>query len=467
MSSYPHPNPTKSYWIEEGPNALKNHRTTDSLPKECEIVIVGSGYSGTAVASNLLLNHEADGKYKDIVMLEARDVCSGATGRNGGHIRSFYHGSHSKYVRKYGEEVAASLVMYEHNELYHVEKIIKEYNIDCNFDPRTSCQTFDDPATYKSGLDNFYAFQNNKHIPQDVKDMVKIHFLPESDDTSEHKVGPYSITAPACSLWPYKLITSLLSKCIEKGLNLQTYTLVKNIKQTKDNGWLVQTSNGVIKCKKVVCATNAWTRSILPEFKDKIVPVKGVVSHIRPKSDTTGKLKFNYYHSFPLESDYVTAHLDKSMIVGGGGQTYLKQPNSSQMFNSIDDSFIPTETLNYFKNYPNKFYPEFSKGLEFVNDYTWTGCMAYTNDEFPFVGNMSKFGRKNLYILAGFTGHGMPRIWSCGKYVANLINDVNDEENVKIPVVFKLSLERMYSSNFELFDSLADYDYNNRGQFKL
>ncbi|GAV26852.1 hypothetical protein PMKS-000311 [Pichia membranifaciens] len=465
VSSYPYPNPMKSFWIEEGPSTLKKHRTTNKLPAETDVVIIGSGYSGTSVACGLLLSKSSVfRKRPSVVMLEARDVCSGATGRNGGHIRSFYHSGHKHFVDQVGEKKAAEMVMFEHDELSKIENLVKKYEINCNFDPRLSCQTVDDPRVYQSSLDNYYAFQNNKYIPQSIKDCVKIRFVPEADEVSEHKAGPFCITAPTCSIWPYKLITCLLRKCIDTGLNLQTYTMVENLKPTSDGGWIVSTARGPIKCKKVVCATNAWTRALLPEFKDKIVPVKGVVSHIRPTSKNPGKLNFNYYHTFPIESDYVTAHTDMSMIAGGGGPTYLNYPNSVDMFNNCDDTYAPKDALDYFKDYPNKYYPEFAKGLKFVNDYTWTGCMAYSNDEFPFVGDMTPFGRKNLYIIAGFTGHGMPRIWSCGEYVSGL---VDGSKRGRIPEVFKNTVDRMYSSNFELFNEIAGYDVGNRGKFKL
>lgn len=465
VSSYPCPNPTKSFWIEEGPDTLKEHRTTEQLPEEADVVIIGSGYSGTSVACGLLLGRSSPfAKRPNVLMLEARDVCSGATGRNGGHIRGFYHNGQKHFVDLMGEKKAAEIAIFEHNELKKVEKLVKKYKIDCNFYSRLSCQTVEDPEVYQTTLDNYYSFQNNKYIPQSIKDHVTIHFEPEASEVSEHRAGPFCIVSPTCSVWPYKLVTTLLLQCINAGLNLQTYTLVQNLKPTPEGGWIISTSRGSIRCKKVVCATNAWTRAILPEFKDKIVPVKGVVSHIKPASKNTGKLKFNYYHTFPIESDYVTAHTDMSMIVGGGGPTYLKYPNSVEMFNNCDDSYAPKETLSYFENYPNKFYPGFAKGMKFINDYTWTGCMAYSNDGFPFVGDMSPFGRKNLYVIAGFTGHGMPRIWSCGEYISGLVDGSHRGD---IPEIFKNTVERMYSNEFGLFNEIADYDFQNRGKFKL
>lgn len=43
-------NPTKSYWIEAAESPLKNFQSTPDLPKETDVVIVGSGYTGTTTA---------------------------------------------------------------------------------------------------------------------------------------------------------------------------------------------------------------------------------------------------------------------------------------------------------------------------------------------------------------------------------------------------------------------------------
>ena len=47
---FPVSEPTKSYWIEEANSPLRNFRSSDELPKETDIVIVGSGYAGATAA---------------------------------------------------------------------------------------------------------------------------------------------------------------------------------------------------------------------------------------------------------------------------------------------------------------------------------------------------------------------------------------------------------------------------------
>lgn len=43
-------NPTKSYWIEAAESPLRNFRSSDKLPEETDVAIIGSGYAGASTA---------------------------------------------------------------------------------------------------------------------------------------------------------------------------------------------------------------------------------------------------------------------------------------------------------------------------------------------------------------------------------------------------------------------------------
>lgn len=81
--SLPRDNPTVSYW-QDPPDEIADLRSTSQLPQTADVVVIGSGISGAAIAHNILLR-APDAK---IVLLEARQACSGATGRNGNQFLS-------------------------------------------------------------------------------------------------------------------------------------------------------------------------------------------------------------------------------------------------------------------------------------------------------------------------------------------------------------------------------------------
>src|SRR5689334_10722590 len=75
----PVPNSTTPFWRTEL-HELDSHRSTEALPEEADIVIIGAGFSGTALAHHI---YDGNASPPSVVILEAREACSGATGRNG------------------------------------------------------------------------------------------------------------------------------------------------------------------------------------------------------------------------------------------------------------------------------------------------------------------------------------------------------------------------------------------------
>lgn len=72
-----------SFWRSE-PDPLDNFRSTESLPETSDIVIIGAGYAGASTAYHCLERSRlVSAEQPSIVILEARQACSGATGRNG------------------------------------------------------------------------------------------------------------------------------------------------------------------------------------------------------------------------------------------------------------------------------------------------------------------------------------------------------------------------------------------------
>lgn len=80
-------NPTKSFWLYSEPdcNPLGDHGRSDPLPDSVDITIIGSGISGISTLYHLVKNlRNTSRSVTSIAVLEARQFCSGATGRNGG-----------------------------------------------------------------------------------------------------------------------------------------------------------------------------------------------------------------------------------------------------------------------------------------------------------------------------------------------------------------------------------------------
>jgi hypothetical protein len=155
----PVPNPTASYWLSE-PHWLDNHRSTPELPSYADIVIIGTGIAGVSTAYHLtetykLANRNRNRNLNDtappshrghrgaetpppsILLLEARTVCSGATGRNGGHIKKL-PSTINELIQVYGFAVAGEIVQFIRDNIYAVKDVIEKEGIAAEAELRRS-----------------------------------------------------------------------------------------------------------------------------------------------------------------------------------------------------------------------------------------------------------------------------------------------------------------------------------------
>ena len=120
----PNPKPTNSYWLKDPPFPELVNVSSSKLPKTADVAIIGSGIAGAAIARSLL--HERRRRNIDtdekVVVLEARELCSGATARNGGHIKPSPYEAFSLFSKNHSKDRAAALTRFR---MRHVSSLIE------------------------------------------------------------------------------------------------------------------------------------------------------------------------------------------------------------------------------------------------------------------------------------------------------------------------------------------------------
>ena len=122
----PHPNPTTSYW-QNPPSDISDCRTTPQLPSTAEYVVIGSGISGSFIAYNLLEQYPG----ANVVMLEARQACSGATGRNGGHTKAASYRAFLDHEQELGTAEAVKIARLEYDNIRATHEFARRHGIQC------------------------------------------------------------------------------------------------------------------------------------------------------------------------------------------------------------------------------------------------------------------------------------------------------------------------------------------------
>lgn len=179
-------NPSISYWQANSQDSpIHNHGNTDALPDEASIAdvcIIGSGISGATAAYSL----QQQAPNLSIVMLEARQACSGATGRNGGHCRPDSFLGFDEYSSIVGKEQAHKVLVNEWDTFKRTQEIIQKEGIDCDWWDGLTMTVYLEESNMKRAKKSYENYRRYTTLRPDVR------FI---DDPSE--ASKVSIDSPA------------------------------------------------------------------------------------------------------------------------------------------------------------------------------------------------------------------------------------------------------------------------------
>ncbi|KAJ4267738.1 hypothetical protein NW762_003853 [Fusarium torreyae] len=413
---------TKSYWHHKPSEKLLGYRTTAELPVTADVVIVGSGITGAFAARELV-----KGGSKNVVLLEAREACWGATGRNGGHCQPLI------YAAKPG------VARFELDTFHFLKDLVSEHKIPCDW--KTVGGVHRIPSQELLDLITKH-LERLRQVHPELADQVKV--VTDKEELQKLRV-PEAFAAiyqpSAAKLWPYKLVSWVFERLIEENdssvFNLQTKTPVAHLQRIGDS-WALHTSRGQIAAKNVILATNAYTSHLLPKLSGFIVPVRGQVAALTPSSGSSPLEHSHVWWTSAGGDDYLVQRPSGELITGG---ERLGVPDG-QVGLSRDDTIDPViaqrlraslhETLKLKA-------PEEAEDATLPATYEWTGIMGYSKDSYPWVGQLpAALGGEDsgLWVSVGYTGHGMPVAARCAIAVAQEILGV--KEGVKLPAEYRI-----------------------------
>ncbi|RKF56623.1 Gamma-glutamylputrescine oxidoreductase [Golovinomyces cichoracearum] len=443
-NTFPGTKTLPSFWRSQ-PHLLDTHRSTPEIPQSCDVIIIGAGYAGVSTAYHLLCNEELTSQSPplSVLMLEAREACSGATARNGGHLRPSIFGRLPGYLEKYGSDFVLELIDFECGHISDITLAVEKEKIDCDFTPTTSLNVYVDQDAAAAAKN---AFLHLKEIAGSRAAIRNTRWIEgeEAEKVSSVKGAVGCFQFPAIHLWPYKLVMALLQRAVESGLNLQTHTPVQHVvsSQTDPGKWTVHTIRGAITAGKVIFATNGYTAGLLPEYKTKIVPSKGICCRIKFSPKTPHVPLQNSYCIWLRNGscDYLIPRHDNSIIVGGARSEFFHEKHN--WYNRTDDNSLIYPARNYFNDYMQTNFCGWEKSDAHV-DSIWTGIMGYNSDSLPNIGAVPN--RPGCFIEAGFQGNGMPIIWPVSRGIAEMVLKGKSYEELGLPLLYQTSKERLQS----------------------
>ncbi len=403
--------PVKSYWEETSNEKLNLEKLTKNI--NCEIVVVGGGYTGLLCAINLIENYNLD-----VILIEAGKIGWGASSRNGGFC-SFppIKTSFKKLQKIYGKEETKRFFRNAVEGSKYTKDIISNYNIDCDVTGESNFIVAHHPNKFKQIKEQAEVYKSEFGI--ETKIYSKEEFNKFGHGGNE-QFGALSYK-PGFAINPLKFVNGIAKYALSKKLKIFEHTLVDKI--NKNNGYYtLKSKEGSVKAKKVVVATNGfYQEGLVPQLNSRILPVISNIIVTRKLTDKEIDL-----HNFKTFSPIVNT---KNLLY-----YYRKLPDNRILFGTRGD-YIGSDQSNldrakimekFFKN----IFPDWAS---ISIDYNWRGLIAMSQKLTPSIG---KIENEEIYYGFGYHGVGVSSAPWTGNQLSKLVFSSNSK-NLNISKIYK------------------------------
>lgn len=365
--------PTTSFWLKD---ATKIALSSTVFPKEVKIVVVGTGLSGSSIAYHLTkLGYS-------ICIVDAREICGGATGRNGGFMMPLAWNQLPQMLTSRGILESIALIRFELAGRVAVRNFCKDYSVDCSLDSDLDAfQLYTSVDELRSKLSIWWYLRHTilplfGIVSLDSRTDVQ-KYIPRLKDDSPICCGVLNRQSTD-TFSPAKFTHALLKEAEKSGAQVFEHTKVNKWEKVmcgKEQKVLVHTSRGVIECENFVIATNAYTADLLPSMASKIIPVRNHVLNTTPTellSNTGKRVGVSCNDGFV----YFMQRPDKRIVLGG-----FRNREKSFGVNVSDDQNLCSTTSEAASSFLEKNFNGFN---DVRVENLWAGIIGWSCDNRPW-----------------------------------------------------------------------------------
>ena len=389
MAQGPDAGSTRSWWLLNMPS---EPAYVTSPPSVADIVVIGAGMTG--VSGGYWLKRLYG---RSCILFDARGIAGGATGRNGGHLwprpGSDFEAGVTNDLLQYISEQRLSCDLNS-----HLGSIAVDSSIGVQFE-----DTSVDPEDVAEKLQNW----EGECVRQYCEDECR-----QALNTDAFDSGLFYPNAMQFN--PAKVTQSLFEA---SGAIACCPVLVRSLEHVADGRVLIKTDRGDVSAAIVVIATNAWAGQLLPELIPYLTPTRNHVMMTAPlpgaHSWTVGGLS----SGDASKEIYCILRSDGRLCIGGA------RALEDNALGSTDDSSLSHVCSSALKSFLREAFPALGFRDDLVES-EWTGVLALSKDGCPLCGPLPK--HPNVYVAAGFSGHGMPQCFGVGKGIAQWIVEGED-----------------------------------------
>lgn len=378
------------------------------MATRAEIVIVGGGIMGLAIAYNLAKHHGV----RDIAVVEMGYLCSGASGRNGGGVRAQFSSETNvrlmqeslRICREFASDMKINVWFREGGYLFLVRSEAARKNLEASVKVQNDCGHPTRLLTPREA---------QRIVPElDVDGVLAASFNPND-----------AVVFPWPFVWGYAKAAEAL------GVRVMTFTKVVGFETKGSRITAVRTESvrpdgrleapDRIETSRVVNACGAWSpevaRMLGVELPNK--PHRHEICSSEPLKPWLGPLVAD------LSNGLYFSQSTRGEIVGGISNhdvpDGVDMRSSSRFLSLYASALVQTVPI--------------LGAVKVLRQ--WAGCYDLTPDQNPIVGQVDEV--EDFYQASGFMGHGFMMAPVMGRLLAQHIAEQTD-----LPLFSRWSLRR-------------------------
>lgn len=387
----------ESFWQATAP-AFSGAAQGD-LPSTADVVVIGAGFTGISAALSLARSG------LKVVVLEAAEVMSQASARNGGHCNTGVSQNFASLIASQGVEQASRYYRAFADAVDYVQSLVENEQIACDF-LRTGKIKLASKASHFPSLKATYEALRST-VDSEVELVGADEIRSEIDSDAFH--GGL-IQKRGGQMHMGKFGIGLAEAAARSGAEIFERTPVTSL--TRLNGYChrVGTAKGDIVADKVLMATGCSNVGPFEWFQRRIIPVGSFIVVTEPleAEQLRSLIPQNRTCVTSLNiGNYFRTTADSRLVFGGRARFAVSSPTSDARSGKVLQAGM------------SKIFPSLSRTKI---DYCWGGLVDMTADRLPHAGE-----HEGVFYSLGYSGHGTQMSVWMGRVMADLVAEKSNE----------------------------------------